>query len=378
MIKKGWALAAALMLLVWLPLPVLGSSGSYSAKAVVLMEADSGRILYAQNENEQLPMASTTKIITALIALEQPNLDEYFVVDEQAIQVEGTSMGLQPGDQVTMRTLAWGMLLASGNDAANAAAVKISGSIPAFAQLMNQRVQGLGATNTHLVTPSGLDDEEHYTTAKDLAMIARAALQNEDFAAICSTRSVAVTYGNPPYKRYLSNHNKLLSTYEGANGVKTGFTKKSGRCLVSSAERDGVTLICVTLGASDDWAIHQELLDRGFEQLTATQVPLQGDLTVQVTNSSVTQVGAVPMETPVVALKEGEKAQVVYELFSQMEYAPVTEGQVLGKAKIYVGDQLLKEVPLVADRDAPQNPMPPQESWWKKFWNWLTGWFRRE
>ena len=121
-------------------------------------------------------------------------------------------------------------------------------------------------------------------------------------AAICSTRSVAVTYGNPPYKRYLSNHNRLLSTYEGANGVKTGFTKKSGRCLVSSAERDGVQLICVTLGASDDWSIHRQLLDQGFAQLTATAVPISGDLTVPVTNSPVSQVKLVPQETPVVAL----------------------------------------------------------------------------
>ena len=375
--KKLLAVLTALTFGLLAAVPAQGASESYSAKAVVLMEAASGRILYAQNENEQLPMASTTKIITALIALEQPNLDEYFVVDEQAIQVEGTSMGLQVGDQVTLRTLAWGMLLSSGNDAANAAAVRISGSIPAFAQLMNQRVQELGAANTHLVTPSGLDDEAHYTTAKDLALIARGALQNPDFAAICSTRSVAVTYGNPPYKRYLSNHNRLLSTYEGANGVKTGFTKKSGRCLVSSAERDGVQLICVTLGASDDWSIHRQLLDQGFAQLTATAVPISGDLTVPVTNSPVSQVKLVPQETPVVALKAGEEARVVYELSSQLEYAPVQEGQVLGKAKIYTGDLLLAEIPLLADREAPQNPMPPEpeRNFWGRLWDWIGGLF---
>ncbi|MEG1994358.1 MAG: D-alanyl-D-alanine carboxypeptidase family protein [Oscillospiraceae bacterium] len=233
-----------------------------SAKSAIVMEKETGRILYGKNINDKRAVASTTKIMTALLTLEQENLDEFFRVDDNAINVAGTSAGLRHGDKACLRDLAVGMLLPSGNDAANAAAVKISGSIPEFAKLMNKRAEEIGMKNTKFVTPSGLDDGEPYSTAYDMALLTRTALDNKDFASICSKKSTSVSFGDPPTLRFLYNHNRLLKEYSGCNGVKTGFTKKSGRCLVSSVTAGNKTLICVTLSASDDWNIHKNLYNK--------------------------------------------------------------------------------------------------------------------
>ncbi len=234
-------------------------SGSVGAAAAVVIEASTGEIIFAQNENKRLPMASTTKIMSALIALEQADIHSQFTVDSEAIRTEGSSMGLVEGDIVNLYALAGGMLSASGNDAANAAAVKISGSIEKFAELMNARARSLGLANTNFKNPSGLPDEQHYTTAYELARLAAYAMTNSDFRALASKQYIQLEYGNPPYKRSLRNHNRLLSSLKGCVGVKTGFTKEAGRCLVSAVERDGVMLICVTLNCSDDWSTHTYL-----------------------------------------------------------------------------------------------------------------------
>ena len=194
------------------------------AKAVILMEAESGRVLCGKEIHTRLPMASTTKIMTTLLALEQPDQEEWFTVDAQAIQTEGSSMGLQEGDRVTLQALSYGMILPSGNDAANAAAVRISGSIPAFVERMNQRAQELGLADTHYQNPSGLDAEGHYSSAYDLAQLTRTALQVPQFAEICRQSSAKVCFGNPPYDRWLKNHNRLLELDPHAFGVKTGYT----------------------------------------------------------------------------------------------------------------------------------------------------------
>ena len=213
---------------------ITGEDYGVGASAAIVMEAQSGEVLFAQNIHEQLPMASTTKIMTALLTLERQDLQEEFTVDDTAILTEGTSMGLQKGDTVTLYALAVGMLLSSGNDAAGAAAVRLCGSLADFAREMNRRAASLGMNNTHFVTPSGLDAEDHYSTAYDMALLARAALQNPLFAEIVAARRLTVWYGQPPYARSLLNHNRLLSLYGDAIGVKTGFTKKAGRCLVSA------------------------------------------------------------------------------------------------------------------------------------------------
>lgn len=264
-ISRFWAVVATVCLLFcFAPIPAQAAGSG-----TVVIEALTGRVLYEENAQARLPMASTTKIMTALLTLEQPGLDESFQVDGKSVLVEGTSMGLRQGDTVTLRTLATGMLLASGNDAANAAAVRISGSVAAFVEKMNQRAQELGLTDTHFETPSGLDGASHYSTPKDMALLAAAALKNLDFSAICSQSSLRVEFGSPPGAVTLYNHNRLLREYEGCIGVKTGFTKKAGRCLVSAAQRDGVTLICVTLGVYDDWNQHKTLLDRCFPMVSS-------------------------------------------------------------------------------------------------------------
>ena len=360
-----------LLLLLWvgswflLPVSAAGEVPDVSATAAVVMEAETGQVLYGKNEDASMVMASTTKILTALLALESGDLDLPFTVDSDAIQVEGTSMGLQPGDQVTLRTLACGMLLSSGNDAANAAAVRIAGSLEEFSVLMNQRAAQLGMTGSSFATPSGLDAQGHYTTAKDMALLTRAALQNPDFAAICSQKSMKVSFGNPPADRWLSNHNRLLSEMLGCVGVKTGFTKLAGRCLVSAACRDGVTLICVTLKAPNDWDDHKKLMDWGFGQLETVA------LTANLTGVAVPVGGsgtAVPVvqRTPVeVVLPAGSTGQLEEERqLPSFVYGPVKAGEPLGEVRWYLTQdgqrQLVASATLTAGADValPEEKIP--------------------
>ena len=238
-----------------------------SAVSAILIEADTGTVLYSKNEKEHRQIASTTKIMTALLTLEAGEPDKEFQADSAAIKVEGTSMGLREGDTVTRRALCYGMLLPSGNDAANAAAVNISGSKTAFAELMNKRAKQIGMADTNFVTPSGLDADGQYSCAYDLALLTREAMKNEDFSEICALSKAKISFGNPKSERWLVNSNKLLTSYDGCIGVKTGFTDSARRTLVSCAERDGVKLIAVTLNAPDDWSDHTKMLDHGFEKV---------------------------------------------------------------------------------------------------------------
>lgn len=325
-----------------------------AADAYIVMEATTGRVLCGQNIHERLAMASTTKIIGAMMVLEQPNLDESFTVDPDAIQVEGSSMGLQEGDSVSLYALACGMLLPSGNDAANAAGVRLYGSIEGFVQAMNQRAQELGLHNTHYVTACGLDAEGHYSTAFDLAKLTRVALQNEDFAFICSQSSMKVKFGNPPYERWLQNYNRLLELYSDCIGVKTGFTDDAGRCLVSAAERDGMTLICVTLDAQDDWNLHASLYDQCFQDYSMQPLP-QPPASVTLVGGGLQQNGIEQelMLSPAwqarVPLKKGESARLERDLLCEpFVYAPSSPQQVYARAVYTLDGQTLCEVPMVA------------------------------
>lgn len=355
-----WAHAAACLgLFLLLATPAKGLE--FQAKGVVLMDAASGRILFEQDAQRELPMASTTKIMTALITLEQPNLDEAFEVDSQAIRVEGSSMGLVEGDIVTLRALAAGMLLPSGNDAANAAAVRIAGSNEAFAELMNERAEEMGLTHTSFVTPSGLDAEGHYTSARDLALLAREALQNPDFAAICGRSSMQLEYGNPPYKRWLKNHNRMLQSYEGAIGVKTGFTDDAGRCLVSAAERDGVTLIAVTLGCPNDWRDHTALLDYGFSQVEA--VDLQEylpELTIPVGGGENSAASLEAVGELTVALRPDELSGLqVRTQRDPFVLAPARAGTVVGQVEFLSQGERLCSVQLCLAQEVPAREASP-------------------
>lgn len=332
------------------PAAAVEYNGPCSAKAAVLIEATTGRILYAKNENTELPMASTTKIMSAMLTLEQENLDEYFTVDPQAIKVEGSSMGLVEGDQVTLRILAYGMLLPSGNDAANTAAVRIGGTTEAFVEMMNQRAADLGLKNTHFVTPSGLDAEGHHSTARDMAFLARAALKNPDFLAICSSKNAQLEFGNPPFKRWLKNSNKMLQNYEGAIGVKTGFTDEAGRCLVSAAQRDGVTLICVTLNDPNDWQDTADLFNYGFSQVTVQQIPADkaGELSLTVTGGEQSRCAVVPYGAATSVVEPSELATRVH--LDRFYYAPVNAGDIVGRVEyLYDGEVVASQQLMAAE-----------------------------
>ena len=249
--------------------------GEISAKSAVLIDAASGQVLYQKNADERLPMASTTKIMTALCALELADIDDVITIDVRAVGVEGSSAYLQAGETLTLLQLLYALLLQSANDAAAAIAIGTAGSIEAFAAYMNEKARELGLTDTHFDNPHGLDSENHYTTAKELGLIAREVLACPTLRAICATRSITIPGAQEQPARTLINHNKMLRTYQGAIGLKTGFTKRSGRCLVSAAERDGLTLIAVTLSAPNDWNDHTRKLDAGFA--TYERVSLCGD-----------------------------------------------------------------------------------------------------
>lgn len=362
--KKFLCAAAAAVGLLWgslgfsygeMTVAVMAGDLEVNAEAAVVMDADSGRLLYAQNPDKRLANASTTKIMTALLTLEQPDQDRYFTVDSDAIQVEGTTMGLQPGDSVTLHQLAAGMLLPSGNDAANAAAVEIAGSEEAFVRLMNQRAAELELQNTQYRNPSGLDAEGHYSSARDLATLAAHALENEDFADIVSKQEIRMAFGNPPYNRSLYTTNKLLERYPYAIGVKTGYTDDAGLCLVTAAEKDGTRLIIVTLNGKDDVNTHMRLYEHFFPLLA--RVDLSGfteGLSVPVTGGTRDSVAAVPAAKPEAALLEREYDELTREVeLPQFVYAPVQAGQVLGEIRLLSGDKVVWQSALVADSDVP-------------------------
>ena len=325
-----------------------------SARAYIVMEATTGRVLYGKNIHERLAMASTTKIIGALMVLEQENLDEYFMVDSDAIQVEGSSMGLTEGDLVSLYSLACGMMLPSGNDAANAAGVRLYGSIDGFVEAMNQKAEELGLSDTHYVTACGLDAADHYSTAFDLAKLTRIALQNEDFAYICSQSNMKVKFGDPPYERWLKNYNRLLELYPDCIGVKTGFTDDAGRCLVSAAERDGMTLICVTLNAQDDWNLHASLYDKCFESYSMTPLPdipssitLAGDKLQE--NGIESELMLKPAYEASVPLKAGESARLTATVLCEpFAYAPAQLSRVYAQTLFSLDGYPLCSIPMVA------------------------------
>lgn len=323
---------------------------SVSAESAVLMVAETGELVYAKNEHERRGMASTTKIMTALLTLECATPQKQVTVTEQMAAVEGTSMGLLAGDKVTYHDLVYGMLLASGNDAANTAAISVAGSIPAFARLMNERAVQIGMTNTSFVTPSGLDDENHYSTAYDMALLGCEAIKNPDFLMACSSVQAKLCYGNEPYTRYLSNHNKLLKTFDGALGIKTGFTKKSGRCLVSAAERNGVTLVCVTLKAPDDWRDHEALLEYGFER--ASVKTLSCSLPQVTVYGGEAETAAVELCEPLsVATQCGSDRILTQVIIKPYCIAPLKKGDIAGEVRISVDGKTVKTVPVTVKED---------------------------
>ncbi len=319
-----------------------------SAQSAVLMCLENGKVLYSKNPEKKMSMASTTKIMTSLIALEIQIPNKEITVTNEMISVEGTSMGLVEGDIVSFLELIYGMMLQSGNDAAHAIACVISGSEKEFSKLMNKRAAQIGMNNTNFVTASGLDSENHYSTAYDMALLACECLRNPDFSAISSKKTAKLTYGNPPYPRTLTNHNKLLWRYDGCIGVKTGFTKKSGRCLVSAARRDGITLVAVTLNASDDWNDHIAMFDYGFSEINSFE--LNSDLSNVFLRVCGGKQSSIPVRQAYSVSYPADGKGFSCKIFMRkFEYAPINEGKPIGKIVYYSDGKEIASVPLLAD-----------------------------
>lgn len=324
---------------------------SVSAQTYVLYCVNDGKIYCANNENKKMKPASTTKIITSLIALEYANANNKNVEFTKEMLAEGSSMYLGIGDEVKLSDLAAGMMMASGNDAANATAISISGSFEKFAELMNTKAKQIGMKNTHFVTPSGLDDENHYSTAYDMSLLMAYALENEDFAKLTAQKSATVDFIKPNDKRTTyANHNRLLSLYSNCVGGKTGYTMAAGRCLVSAATKDGLTFVCTTMNDRNDWNDHIALYEYAFENYACIDcddsefyidVPcVGGDKDV------VTLVGA-KGESKVVPSKDKNNVKK-YIYVKNFYYAPFNSGDELGKIEYILNGKVVAKIPLTA------------------------------
>ncbi len=318
-----------------------------SAEAAVLLDAQSGTPLMQKNADARLPMASTTKIMTALLALERLDEAQIITVPPEAVGVEGSSVYLFAGEQISVGTLLYALLLSSANDAAVALAIATAGSVAAFADAMNEKAAELGLTDTHFCNPHGLHDEAHYTTARDLARLAAAAMQNERFAEIVSTRRHTAAQNGTDATRLFLNHNKLLSRYEGAVGIKTGFTKKSGRCLVSAARRDGLLLIAVTLNAPSDWQDHANLFDWGFSEYCSF-TPDVPDITLPVVGGTAREVTLRAADPPSLTLPADAEVHCITEA-PRFLFGGFAEGEVKGRLVCTLDGEQIAEVPLITD-----------------------------
>ena len=352
--KIAAALLAALMLLA---LPVDGyalpaPAPTPSAAGAVVMEAETGRLLYERRADEPMGIASTTKIMTALVVLERCPLDRTVTVDPAWTGIEGSSMYLEPGQELTVEELLYGLLLASGNDAAEALACVTAGSVEAFAGLMNEKAEQLGCANTHFANASGLDDPEHYASARDMGLIMRQALQNDDFRRIVSARTRTVG------ENALVNHNRLLDECEGVFGGKTGYTQAAGRTLVTCCERNGLTLICVTLSDPDDWNDHKALYDWAYGEYVRDDVLAGAVWSVPVIGGVADMARVWAPEGLSVLHRGDEQIRIEYKL-PAFVYADVHAGQVAGEADAFIGGVQVGRAELVFAGDVARTEGEP-------------------
>lgn len=336
-----------------------------SAQSAVLINAEDGSVYFSKNADSRMGMASTTKLMTALVAVETCLPQTPIVIPSEAVGVEGSSVYLTEGECLTLEELLYALLLSSANDAATAIALSLDGSIEAFAKRMNDRAAMMGLTNTHFTNPHGLYDEDHYTTAAELAKIAAEVLAHPLLREIVATYKTTIPHNGQPDLRLLVNHNKLLRTYEGAIGMKTGYTQKTGRTLVSAAQRDGLTLIAVTLNAPNDWQDHTALLDYGFSRYEAVvfaspgtfccSAPVTGGIsdTVMLTNA----------EPLTLTLPKGYKAPVyTIQRTSRFLFAPVQSGGAYGTVTISCEGKAVSSV-LVAAQEIPDKQSSAPSLW---------------
>lgn len=344
-----------------------------SAESAILIEVSGENVIYEHNADRRMPMASTTKIMTALCAIESGNTARRVKISPDAVGVEGSSVYLKAGEEMTLEDLLYALMLASANDAATAIAIEVSGSVEAFAELMNEHARALGCENTHFTNPHGLDNEDHYTTARDLAKITAAALENDTFRTIVSTYKHTIPMEGGGV-RLLLNHNRLLRTEENVIGVKTGFTKRSGRCLVTAAERDGVTVVAVTLHDPDDWRDHTAMLELGLDSYRCDILCEDGGLSFPVpvaggTSDFVTACGG---EHLTVSLPADAPAPRRVVSLSPFVFAPIERGDRLGYVEWFDKDgNSLGKTELSASESVPARERPT-------LWDRITGIFKKE
>ncbi len=324
-----------------------------AAKAAIVLEARTGQVLYEQNADEPLGIASTTKIMTCLLALELADVDGLVTVTSESVGVEGSSLYLKAGEQMSLRELLYGLMLESGNDAAVAVAIHCSGSVEAFVEKMNEKAVELGCKNTCFKNPNGLTQTGHHSSARDMAVIMAAAMKNETFRQITATRSISFE------TRSFKNHNKLLWSCEGCVGGKTGYTKSSGRTLVTCAERAGLRLVCVTLNDGSDWEDHAALYEELFAKWTVLEAARPGTNvgSVPVITGESQEVAVTPEKGLDVLVEKGKTPLVTVEL-PRFVYAEVQEGARAGTLRVYDGERELGSVALVyagtVEKDAEQ------------------------
>ena len=350
--------AALLVAVLFLPCRVYG----VSAQKAIVMDAQTGRVYFEKDADSRSLIASTTKIMTALVVCRQCNVLDRVQIPKEAVGIEGSSMYLREGEVLTVQELLYGLMLHSGNDAAVALAIYCGGTVEGFVQLMNDKAHRLGLTGTHFENPHGLDSPNHYSTARDLATLAAYAMKDPVFCQTVSTKSVRV--GN----RSLRNHNKLLWRVDGADGVKTGFTKAAGRILVSSASRDGRRLICVTINDGNDWVDHATLLENGFSRYTLQQIVSKGNRigTAEVVSGQSQRVQLLAAEDFSYPLAQDEAVQIVLS-GPGFEYAPVVQGEKAGYAYICIGDSCVGKVSVVYGQTVEQEKVEKKHFWDKWF-----------
>lgn len=350
--KKTVSLFFAIILL-FISLADNTKANAIDSNAHVVMVSDTFEVYSQNNCHERLPIASTTKIITAIVVLENTeDIKKEINVPAAACGIEGSSIYLYEGEQITIEALLYGLLLESGNDAAVALAITTAGSIEAFTELMNNYVSALKLENSHFTNPHGLDDPMHYSSAYDLAVIMKNAMENDDFARISGTKNITIDMPIGT-KRYFSNHNRLLRMSGDIIGGKTGFTKISKRCLVSCAEKDGVRLICVTLGCADDFNEHLAIYNEAFSAYKLYDIPVYYEYTTSVVGSDIESVSLKYLGKTSVALKnEAEIGNIQVKIYlPRFIYAPIMHGSSVGEAYVLYNGVLIDSSPLILESD---------------------------
>ena len=333
-----------------------------SAKKAILVDGETGRVIYEKDADSRSLIASTTKIMTALLVCEQCNVLDRMRIPKEAVGIEGSSIYLKEGEVLTLQELLYGMMLHSGNDAAVALAIYCGGTVEGFVQLMNDKAHRLGLTGTHFENPNGLDGANHYSTARDLAVLTAYAMKNPIFAQTVSTKNVRIG------QRSLQNHNKLLWRVDGVDGVKTGYTKAAGRILVSSALRNGRRLICVTINDGNDWIDHQTLLEDGFSRYTVQSIVEKGQVmgSISVVGGEMPSVELVAAEDFAFALTSEEKASILLS-GQEFVYAPVVQGDEAGYAYVMLDEKPIGKVALRYGQTVEQEKQSEKKPFWKRW-----------